>query len=181
MESITISTDKDFDRHTSSPSKRKRHSSIACGCCRKLKIRCRRGDTGLTAVSSFSKTCDNCIRLGKVYTWPEDDGRKRQKSTTVNPRTNKDDASQGEQNSSTAWPFKSPTSPSRPGGLKPDNKQDQVTVETTANSVAELRNYDQNKTDGRTLNNLVRKDSDRHYAFKTLSAKPDTKPLYITL
>ena len=181
MESIAISTDKDFDRHTSSPLKRKRHSSIACRCCRKLKIRCRRGDSGLTAVSSVSKACDNCVRLGKVCTWPEEDGRKRQKSTTVNPRTNEDDASQGGQNSSTAWPSNSPTSPSRPGGLKPDKEQDQVAVETTPNSVAELRNNDHNGTDGRMLDSLVRKDSDRHDAFKTPTAKPNAEPSYMTL
>ena len=180
MESIAISTDKDFDMDMSSSLKRKRHSSIACGCCRKLKIRCRRGDSGLTAVSSFSKACDNCVRLGKVCTWPEDDGRKRQKSTIVNPRTNEDDASQ-EQKSSTTWTLNSPTSPSRPGELKSDKKQDQVAVETTANSVAALSNNDQNESDGRTLDSRVRKDSDRHYAFKTPSVKPDAEPSYTTL
>ena len=181
MESIAISTNEDFDRHSSYFLKRKTHSSIACGCCRKLKIRCRGGESGLTATSSSSKACDNCVRLGKVCTWREDDGRKRQKQTTTNPRIIYEDASQGEQNSPATWASNPPTSPCRVGGLKLSNDHGQVAVDKTASPVRERRNNHQNWTGEIELDQSLHRDSAQHHVFTTPSAKPAMDSSYTTL
>ena len=77
MESIKVRTPSDFA--PSSP-KRKKHTTIACGACRKLKIRCQGGDPGGTPSTTTQKPCVNCTNLGKDCVWPQEDGRKRQKS-----------------------------------------------------------------------------------------------------
>lgn len=85
MDSITISTVNDFQGPSPTSAKRKKHSSIACDGCRKLKIRCDGGDPSPSNPHSTSKPCDHCARLGKDCQWAEEDGRKRRRCTVVDP------------------------------------------------------------------------------------------------
>ena len=112
MESIAISTNEDFNNYSSSSLKRKRHSSIACGCCRKLKIRCQGGAPDSSTAASTPKSCDSCSRLGKICTWPEEDGRKRPRFTITNTRPNQSVASSHEREPPSDDRYYSPTSPS---------------------------------------------------------------------
>ncbi len=82
MDSISISTVYDCGG-TSSPPARRKHSSIACDPCRRLKIRCIGGDPGTVSSSSISTPCVHCARLGKGCQWPEEDGRKHQETAAV--------------------------------------------------------------------------------------------------
>ena len=75
MDSVKVRTPSDFHDRSLSP-KRKKHSTIACGHCRKLKIRCQGGNRGL------SQPCEYCAQHSRKCDWPEEDGRKlkRQRS-----------------------------------------------------------------------------------------------------
>ena len=82
MDSIKVSTPQSFSAPPSSP-KRKKHTTIACEPCRKLKIRCLGG--GPTATSSASvtaKPCNHCASLSKHCVWPQEDGRKRGRTSS---------------------------------------------------------------------------------------------------
>ena len=82
MDSIKVSTPQSFSAPPSSP-KRKKHTTIACEPCRKLKIRCLGG--GPTATSSPSvtaKPCNHCASLSKHCVWPQEDGRKRGRTSS---------------------------------------------------------------------------------------------------
>jgi hypothetical protein len=82
MESISITTSHDFGNASSLSAKRK-HSSIACDPCRRLKIRCIGGGPEVVRGRSLSTPCENCTRASKLCQWPEGDRRKRQKLTTA--------------------------------------------------------------------------------------------------
>ena len=101
MDSIKVSTPQSFKGSPSSP-KRKKHTSIACDRCRKLKIRCLGGD--VTAISSAPvavKSCNHCASLSKHCVWPQEDGRKRGRTSSPGnpavrgnlPRTRRDENS----------------------------------------------------------------------------------------
>ena len=82
MDSIKVSTPQSFLASPTSP-KRKKHSTIACERCRKLKIRCLGG--GTTSVSSgpvAAKPCDHCASQSKHCVWPREDGRKRGRTSS---------------------------------------------------------------------------------------------------
>ena len=77
MDSIKVSTPQSFSASPSSP-KRKKHTTIACEPCRKLKIRCLGGEaTAINSNSVAAKPCNHCASLSKDCVWPQEDGRKR--------------------------------------------------------------------------------------------------------
>lgn len=76
MDSIKVKTPRDF---SSTSPKRKKHSTIACGSCRKLRIRCQGGQPPGT--SNRTKPCNHCENLKKDCLWPEEDGRKRPRAS----------------------------------------------------------------------------------------------------
>ena len=95
MDSIKVSTPQSFSASPSSP-KRKKHTSIACERCRKLKIRCLGGEAIATGSASVgAKACNHCVGLSKDCVWPQEDGRKRGRTSSpgntwrqvYNPRT----------------------------------------------------------------------------------------------
>ena len=73
-------TPHDFEQTPGSGDKRKRHSSIACSCCRRLKIRCQGGESKTVAANAVPKPCNHCASLGKICEWPEEDGRKQKRT-----------------------------------------------------------------------------------------------------
>ncbi|KAI4089940.1 MAG: hypothetical protein LQ344_005041 [Seirophora lacunosa] len=80
MDSIKVKTPYDF---SSTSPKRKKHSTIACASCRKLRIRCSGGiPPGKT---NRTKPCSHCLHLNKDCLWPEEDGRKRPRATVSDP------------------------------------------------------------------------------------------------
>ena len=82
MDSIKLSTPQSFSAFPSSP-KRKKHTTIACEPCRKLKIRCLGG--GATAIGSapvVTNPCNHCASLSKQCVWPQEDGRKRARTSS---------------------------------------------------------------------------------------------------
>lgn len=84
MDSIKLSTPQSFSRYPISP-KRKRHTSIACECCRRLKIRCLGGEAAaISSAPAASKPCNHCASLSRHCVWPQEDGRKR--ARTSSPR-----------------------------------------------------------------------------------------------
>lgn len=76
MDTAKVKTPGDFIDPPSSP-KRKRHTSIACECCRKLKVRCIGGESAIS--SAAPKPCNHCVNQSKNCIWPEEDGRKKTK------------------------------------------------------------------------------------------------------
>ena len=84
MDAITLRTPHDFEGSDSH--KRKRHSTIACECCRRLKTRCQGGESNIASPDATPRPCDHCASLGKQCEWPPEDGRKlkrnRQMSST---------------------------------------------------------------------------------------------------
>ena len=101
MDSIKLSTPQSFSASPSSP-KRKKHTTIACEPCRKLKIRCLGG--GATAIGSapvVTNPCNHCASLSKQCVWPQEDGRKRARTSSPGnaggqdnfPRTRRDENS----------------------------------------------------------------------------------------
>lgn len=81
MDTAKVKTPDDFIGPPSSP-KRKRHTSIACECCRKLKVRCIGGESAIGSAPSAPKPCNHCISQSKNCVWPEEDGRKKPKITS---------------------------------------------------------------------------------------------------
>lgn len=81
MDTAKVKTPDDFIGPPSSP-KRKRHTSIACECCRKLKVRCIGGESAISNAPSAPKPCNHCISQSKKCTWPEEDGRKKTKTSS---------------------------------------------------------------------------------------------------
>ncbi|KAK3174825.1 hypothetical protein OEA41_002071 [Lepraria neglecta] len=82
MDSIKVRTPDDFAGPPTSP-KRKRHTSIACECCRKLKIRCIGGEAAaIGSASSAPKPCNHCVSLSRSCVWPPEDGRKRPRTSS---------------------------------------------------------------------------------------------------
>lgn len=80
MDSIKVKTPRDF---SSTSPKRKKHSTIACGSCRKLRIRC---EGGLApGKTNRTKPCNHCEALKKDCLWPEEDGRKRPRANFPEP------------------------------------------------------------------------------------------------
>ena len=82
MDSIKLSTPQSFSASPSSP-KRKKHTTIACERCRKLKTRCLGG--GATAISGAlvaPNPCNHCASLSKQCVWPQEDGRKRGRTSS---------------------------------------------------------------------------------------------------
>ena len=78
MNSIKLHTAEEFEDSLSS-SKRKKHTSVACESCRRLKIRCQGGsDTAAPA-----SPCNHCAKLGRRCLWPEEDFRKRQRTSAI--------------------------------------------------------------------------------------------------
>ncbi|KAL8721293.1 MAG: hypothetical protein Q9225_001997 [Loekoesia sp. 1 TL-2023] len=80
MDSIKVKTPRDF---SSTSPKRKKHSTIACGSCRKLRIRCEGGIA--PGKTSRTKPCNHCENLKKDCSWPEEDGRKRPRANVSDP------------------------------------------------------------------------------------------------
>ncbi|KAI4149509.1 MAG: hypothetical protein L6R39_002487 [Caloplaca ligustica] len=80
MDSIKVKTPRDF---SSTSPKRKKHSTIACGSCRKLRIRCQGGIP--PGKSNRPKPCNHCENLKKECLWPEEDGRKRPRGNVSDP------------------------------------------------------------------------------------------------
>lgn len=78
MDSIKVKTPRDF---SSTSPKRKKHSTIACGSCRKLRIRCEGGIA--PGKANRTKRCNHCEALRKECLWPEEDGRKRPRANVV--------------------------------------------------------------------------------------------------
>lgn len=74
MDTAKVKTPGDFIDPPSSP-KRKRHTSIACECCRELKVRCIGGESAIS--SAAPKPCNHCVNQSKNCIWPEEDGRKK--------------------------------------------------------------------------------------------------------
>lgn len=82
MDFIKVSTPQSFSGSPSSP-KRKKHTSIACERCRKLKIRCLGGEaTAITSLPVPAKPCGHCASLSKHCVWPQEDGRKRGRTSS---------------------------------------------------------------------------------------------------
>lgn len=81
MDTAKVKTPDDFIGPPSSP-KRKRHTSIACECCRKLKIRCIGGESAISSAPSAPKPCNHCVSQSKRCIWPEEDGRKKTRTTS---------------------------------------------------------------------------------------------------
>ena len=75
MKSVSLFTPDDFQSRASR--KRKTHSTIACVRCRRLKIRCLAGPPPALATSLDATPCRQCISHGSQCLWPEEDGRKR--------------------------------------------------------------------------------------------------------
>ena len=65
--------------------KRKKHSSIACSHCRKLKIRCQGGNPAPPTQGASSQACEYCAQRNIDCHWPTEDGRKlkRQRSRSA--------------------------------------------------------------------------------------------------
>lgn len=80
MDSIHVRTPHDFEQSPGFGDKRKRHSSIACSCCRRLKIRCQGGESKTVSANAVPKPCNHCASLGKICEWPEEDGRKQKRT-----------------------------------------------------------------------------------------------------
>ncbi len=78
MDTAKVKTPDDFIGPPSSP-KRKRHTSIACECCRKLKVRCIGGESAISSAPAAPKPCNHCVNQSKKCLWPEEDGRKKTK------------------------------------------------------------------------------------------------------
>ncbi|KAI4195178.1 MAG: hypothetical protein LQ350_007352 [Teloschistes chrysophthalmus] len=72
MDSIKVKTPRDF---SSTSPKRKKHSTIACTSCRRLRIRCTGGTP--PGATNRTKPCNHCDHLRKDCVFPEEDGRKR--------------------------------------------------------------------------------------------------------
>lgn len=81
MDTAKVKTPDDFLGPPTSP-KRKRHTSIACECCRKLKIRCLGGDSAIGSSSGGAKPCNHCVSQSKSCLWPPEDGRKRARTSS---------------------------------------------------------------------------------------------------
>ena len=82
MDTAKVKTPDDFLGPPSSP-KRKRHTSIACECCRRLKIKCLGGEAAaLSSGSSAPRPCNHCVSQSKLCVWPEEDGRKKAKTSS---------------------------------------------------------------------------------------------------
>lgn len=101
MDSIKVSTPQSFSASPSSP-KRKKHTTIACEPCRKLKIRCLGGGATSTSTASVAaRPCNHCASLSKHCIWPQEDGRKRGRTSSPGnaagqdnlPRTRRDEVS----------------------------------------------------------------------------------------
>lgn len=81
METAEVRTSDGFTGSLSP--KRNRHSSKACTCCRKLKIRCSGGEAAtLGSASSTQRRCNHCVSQSKTCVWPPDDGRKRARTSS---------------------------------------------------------------------------------------------------
>ena len=82
MDFIKVSTPQSFSGSPSSP-KRKKHTSIACEPCRKLKIRCLGGEaTATSSTPGAAKSCNHCAILSKQCVWPQEDGRKKGRTSS---------------------------------------------------------------------------------------------------
>lgn len=81
MDTAKLKTPDDFIGPPSSP-KRKRHTSIACECCRRLKVRCIGGESALSSAPSAPKPCNHCVSQSKKCKWPEEDGRKKARNSS---------------------------------------------------------------------------------------------------
>ena len=82
MDTAKVKTPDDFLGPPSSP-KRKRHTSIACECCRRLKVKCLGGEAAaLSSGSATPKPCNHCVSQSKLCVWPEEDGRKKAKTSS---------------------------------------------------------------------------------------------------
>ena len=82
MDSIKVGTPQSSSGSPSSP-KGKKHTSIACERCRKLKIRCLGGEAiALSSAPVAAKPCNHCARVSKHCVWPQEDGRKRGRTSS---------------------------------------------------------------------------------------------------
>lgn len=77
MDSIKVKTPRDF---SSSSPKRKKHTTIACESCRRLRIRCH---------GSRGKTCNHCVQTQKDCQWPLEDGRKKKPKADISDPTHR--------------------------------------------------------------------------------------------
>ena len=135
MDSIKLSTPQSFSASPSSP-KRKKHTTIACELCRKLKIRCL-GGGGATAISSAplaTNPCNHCAGLSKQCVWPQEDGRKRGRTSSPGNAPGQDNLSRtrGDENSSLRSMIAPPTPLSTESPQAPEPPADQRTSSSTA-------------------------------------------------
>jgi len=84
MDTVKVKTPGDFEDAVLSP-KRKKHSSIACSHCRKLKIRCQGGQSALKSSRRNSQPCDYCTQHSRRCDWPDEDGRKLKRQRSRSP------------------------------------------------------------------------------------------------
>ena len=142
MDSIKVSTPQSFSASPTSP-KRKKHTTIACEPCRKLKIRCLGGEA--TAVSSYpaaARPCDHCASLSKLCVWPQEDGRKRGRTSSPGNAGGPDNLSRTRRNQNSSFGFvrslAAPTPPlstegSQPFAASADNEISPTSVIPAAN------------------------------------------------
>ena len=134
MDSIKLSTPQSFSASPSSP-KRKKHTTIACEPCRKLKIRCLGG--GATAIGStpvVTNPCNHCASLSKQCVWPQEDGRKRGRTSSPGNAGGQDNfpRARGDENSSLRSMIAPPTPLSTESSQAPEQAADHRTSSSTA-------------------------------------------------
>ena len=134
MDSIKLSTPQSFSASPSSP-KRKKHTTIACEPCRKLKIRCLGG--GATAIGSapvVTSPCNHCASLSKQCVWPQEDGRKRGRTSSPGNAGGQDNfpRTRGDENSSLRSMIAPPTPLSTESPQAPEPPADHRTSTSTA-------------------------------------------------
>ena len=134
MDSIKLSTPQSFSASPSSP-KRKKHTTIACEPCRKLKIRCLGG--GATAIGSapvVTNPCNHCASLSKQCVWPQEDGRKRGRTSSPGNAGGQDNftRTRGDENSSLRSMIAPPTPLSTESPQAPEPPADHRTSTSTA-------------------------------------------------
>lgn len=84
MDSVQIRTTQDFENPLLTSHKRRKYSTLACDCCRRLKRRCLGGEPAFGSLDSPIKPCSLCISSGRDCVWPKEDGRRRQSGSMLN-------------------------------------------------------------------------------------------------
>ena len=138
MDSIKLSTPQSFSASPSSP-KRKKHTTIACEPCRKLKIRCLGG--GATTISSApvaTNPCNHCASLSKQCVWPQEDGRKRGRTSSPGNAAAHDNLARtrGDESSNLRSMIAPPTPLSTESSQAPEPPADHATSFSTTLPVA---------------------------------------------